>query len=188
MIPLLAKLIARWAPPYDRSIDKFAINAVLIGLIATGLVIALPSRKKLEKVVAKRYPQKAIEYLDQHSLPGHTLNDYGWGGYLIYSPDYHRRVFVDGRADFYESAGVLSDYFDMTEVKPDTLFLLRKYKIQSCLLHQDAPLGTMLAAIPGWKEVYKDKIAAIYVRRPAEAQPAPTPPAETTRRNSSVSR
>ncbi|HVB29283.1 MAG TPA: hypothetical protein VNG91_05665 [Terriglobia bacterium] len=188
MIPLLAKLIARWAPAYDPSIDKFAINAVLMVLIATGLIIALPSRKKLEDTVVKIYPQKAIEYFDQHPQPGPTLNEYGWGGYLIYSPDYHRKVFVDGRADFYEYAGVLADYLDMTDVKPDTLFLLRKYKIQSCLLHQDAPLGTMLAAMPGWKMVYKDKLAAIYVRRPVEAQPVPPAPAETTRQNINMPR
>jgi len=168
MVPLLAKLIARWAADYNPSIDHFVINAVLVFSIAAGLILTLPSRKDLEDNVADRYPVKAIEYLNQHPLPGPTLNEYGWGGYLIYSPDYHRRVFVDGRADFYEYAGVLADYFDITEVKPDTLFLLRKYNIQSCLIPQDAPLGTMLAALPGWKEVYKDKLAAIYVRQPAK--------------------
>jgi hypothetical protein len=168
MIPLLAKLIARWAPAYDPSIDHFAMNAVLMVVIAAGLAMTLPSKKNLEDVVAKRYPVKAIAYLDQNPQPGPTLNEYQWGGYLIYAPDYHRKVFIDGRADFYEYAGVLEDYVDMTNVKQDALFLLQKYNIQSCLIQQDAPLGTVLAALPGWKEVYKDKLAAIFVRRSKE--------------------
>jgi hypothetical protein len=165
LIPLLAKLIARWAPPYDRSIDHFAINAVLVVAIAAGLVMTLPSEKKLEDAVARRYPVKAIAYLDQHSVPGPTLNEYGWGGYLIYTPDYHRKVFIDGRADFYEYAGVLEDYLNITNIKPEALLLLRKYHVQSCLIQQDSPLGTVLSASGGWKEIYRDKLAAIFVRQ-----------------------
>ncbi|MEJ2006951.1 MAG: hypothetical protein P8Z30_02160 [Acidobacteriota bacterium] len=178
LVPLLAKMIARWVPPYDPSIDHFAANAVVMALVALGLVIALPSSKKLESAAVERYPRKAVEYINQHTVPKPTLNQYGWGGYLIYTPDYHRKVFIDGRADFYEYAGVLSDYLDMKAVKPNTLFLLQKYDIQSCLLYQNAPLGTMLAALPGWEEVYRDKLAAIYVRRPK--QPLQTSGANVT--------
>ncbi len=183
LIPLLAKLIARWAPAYDPSIDHFAFNAILMALIAAGLVITLPSRRKLEDVVAKSFPLKAIAYLNQHPQPTPTLNQYKWGGYLIYSPDYHRKVFIDGRADFYEYAGVLEDYLDITELKPDTLFLLQKYNIQSCLIHRDGALATMLAASPGWKEVYRDKLAAIFIRRPKQSS---SPSGITTARPSAT--
>ncbi len=183
LIPLLAKLIARWAPAYDPSVDHFAFNAFLIALTAVGLVITLPSRQKLEDVVAKHFPLKAIAYLNQHPQPTPTLNQYKWGGYLLYSPDYHRKVFIDGRADFYEYAGVLRDYMDITELKPDALFLLHKYNIQSCLIHQDAPLATMLAASAGWKEVYRDKLAAIFVRLPKRSS---SPPGFTTVRPSAT--
>lgn len=177
LIPLVAKLIVRWAPAYDPSIDHFAINALIIAAIAVGLARMLPSEKKLETLVAKRYPVKAIAYLDHHPLRGPTLNEYGWGGYLIYSPNYHRKVFVDGRADFYEYAGVLEDYLDITNIKPDAFLLLRKYNIQSCMIHQDSPLGTVLSALPEWKEVYKDKLAVLFVRDPEHSlQPAKTAP------------
>lgn len=170
MIPLIAKMLARWAPAYDPSIDHFALNAVLMVSILVGLGLTLPSRKNLEKVVAKDYPRKAIQYINNHAVPGPTLNEYGWGGYLLYTPAYHRKVFVDGRADFYEYAGVLSDYLDIRNVKPDAVLLLHKYNIQSCLIHQDGALATLLSALPGWKEVYKDKLAAIFVRQSAQAK------------------
>lgn len=180
MMPLFAKIIAKWAPAYDPSIDHVALNAVVVVLIATGLGMAVPSRKKLENVIDKIYPQRAIDYMNEHRVPKPTLNEYGWGGYLIYARDYHRKVFVDGRADFYERAGVLSDYFNIMDIKPDALFLLRKYNIQSCLIHQNAPLGTVLAALPDWKEVYKDKLAAIFVHVPVKGTRRPLAPMSAT--------
>lgn len=164
-VPLLARMIARWIPPYDRAIDKYAFNAGLILLIAFGVYKVFPSTKKLNKLIKGRYPEAAVEYLRDHHVPGPTLNEYGWGGYLIWSREYDRKVFVDGRADFYEYAGVLGDYFDIADVKPDTLFLVKKYGVESCLLGHDSPLATLLRAQPDWKEVYQDKKSVILVRQ-----------------------
>jgi len=172
LAPLIAKMIARWAPKYRPEIDPYAVNAILIGLVAFGLVMGFPSQKKLDDIVAKRYPQKAVEYLSQHPQPGPMLNEYDWGGYLIWSPDFHHKVFADGRADFYEYAGVLSDYFDIVDVKPDALFLLRKYHIQFCLIQRNAPLATFLGALPGWKKVYQDELSAIFIQQARQPLPS----------------
>ncbi len=165
--PLIAKMLARWIPKYRPEVDKPAANALLIGLVAFGLVMTFPSYKKLSEAVAEHYPVKAVEYLSKHPEPGPMLNEYAWGGYLIWSPDFHRKVFVDGRADFYEFAGVLADYLSISDVKPNTFFLMRKYGIRLCLIHQDAPLATMLSATPSWKKVYQDKLSAIFVKQPS---------------------
>lgn len=165
LAPLIARMIAQWIPKYRPEIDQYAANAVLIGLVAFGLLLGFPSQKELKKAVGKRYPVKAVEYLRRHPQPGPMLNDYDWGGYLIWAPHFHHKVFIDGRADFYEYAGVLSDYFDITDVRPDALFLLRKYHVQFCLLRQNAPLGTFLMELPGWKKVYQDNLSAIYIHQ-----------------------
>jgi hypothetical protein len=172
LAPVIAKMIARWTPKYRPEIDQYAVNAILIGLVAFGLVMGFPSQKKLDDVVAERYPQKAVEYLSQHPQPGPMLNEYDWGGYLIWAPDLHHKVFVDGRADFYEYAGVLSDYFDIAGVKPDALFLLRKYHIQFCLIQQNAPLGTFLGTLPGWEKVYQDELSAIFIHQATQPLPS----------------
>src|SRR5207302_1143428 len=36
------------------------------------------------KLVARDFPIKAADFLVAHPPPGHMLNVYGWGGYLIY--------------------------------------------------------------------------------------------------------
>ncbi len=176
--PLLASLLARWVPAYQPSKDRWTFNAALIALIAAGLVTSFPSRSELDQLVGSHYPRQAAEYLRQHPVT-RPLNDFRWGGYLIWSLGPQQKVFIDGRADIYEYAGVLSDYLRIARLDPDTLFLLRKYDVQACLLERKAPLATLLAALPDWERVYSDKLSALYVRkrkdRPAELSAAPLP-------------
>jgi hypothetical protein len=172
-VPLLAMLLARWLPAYDRAKDRFVLNAVLIACVAVGIVARFPSRGELRDLTARRYPQQAVGYIRQHPVPGRMFNEYGWGGYLIWSLSPERKVFIDGRADIYEEAGVLSDYLSISWLDPQTLFLLRKYGIEACLVRHDAPLGTFLAALPDWERVYADKVSALYVRRGQPGTPRP---------------
>ena len=170
LAPILASLLARRLPAYQPAKDRPVLNAVLMILICAGLVAFFPSRQSLEDVVARNYPQKAVEYLRQNPVGGRLLNEYGWGGYLIWSLGPNHKVFIDGRADIYDYGGVLSDYMSMTLLKPKTLSLLRKYGVQACLLQRDAPLGTLLAASPGWERVYADEVSALFVRKESQQE------------------
>jgi len=165
LAPVLAALLARRLPAYQSAKDRPVFNAVLVALICGGLVAFFPSRQSLEDVVARNYPQKAVEYLRQNPVGGPLLNEYGWGGYLIWSLGPNHKVFIDGRADIYDYGGVLSDYMSITLLKPEALALLRKYGVEACLLQRDVPLGTLLAASPGWEQVYADEVSALFVRR-----------------------
>jgi len=91
------------------------------------------------------------------------LNEVIWGGYLIWSLGAEQKVFIDGRADVYEYAGVFSDHLRITSLSRDTLFLLRKYHVEACLLQRDSPLGTFFKALPDWKEVYADGLSSLLV-------------------------
>lgn len=165
LAPVVATLLARWLPPYQPTKDHPLLNAILMLLVAAGLVAFFPSQRALESVVAQNYPQKAVGYLRQHPVGGPMLNEYGWGGYLIWSLSPNHRVFIDGRADIYEYGGVLSDYMSITHLKPDTLPLLRKHGVEACLIQSEAPLGTLLAAMPDWEQVYRDELSVIYVHK-----------------------
>jgi hypothetical protein len=68
-----------------------------------------PSRQEIEQAVAAQYPQKAVEYLRHHPVPGRIFSLVRWGGYLIWSRGPEYKVFIDSRLDMYEQAGVLSD-------------------------------------------------------------------------------
>ena len=165
--PLLAASLARWIPAYQAAKDHFVLNAALLAMVAVGLVAFFPSDRQLQKLAEERYPLKAVEYLRSHPLRGRMLNEYGWGGYLIWALSPEHKVFIDGRADIYEYAGVLSDYLSIVRLEPRTLPLLRTYGIESCLIPRKAPLETFLAALPDWERVYADDVSVLFVRKQA---------------------
>lgn len=171
-VPLLAELLARFLPRYEPARDRPALNAVLIGLIVAAVVAFFPTPQAIEQLVARHYPVGATEYLRQHSASGNLLNEYSWGGYLIWALGPERPVFIDGRADLYEYGGVLADYLGMTRLAPDTLRLLEKYHVQVCLLRQDAPLATLLRAMPNWESAYSDPLSIVLVRKGIEISKA----------------
>jgi hypothetical protein len=165
LAPLLGAMLARWVPRYSRAKDKFALNAVLMAGMVAIMIHYFPSRADLRKRVADQFPLKAVEYLRQHPVSGRMLDSYGFGGYLIWSMGPEHKVFIDGRSEIYERGGVLSDYMELTHMKPGGLDVLRRYRIGSCLLNRNEPLSVALAAMPDWQEIYSDTTSALFVRR-----------------------
>jgi hypothetical protein len=171
--PLLATILARWIPPYDRKKDHYIANALLMTAVLAAMVWYVPSPRELQKIVAEGFPVKAVEYLRQHPVPGPMFNTYGYGGYLVFSRWPGQKVFIDGRGDLYEMNGVFSDYLEIANLKPNAFSVLQVYKIQSCLLERNEALATVLAAHPDWQRLYSDDVSVLYVRRTAPDKTVP---------------
>jgi hypothetical protein len=166
--PLWSMLFARWVPPYRAERDRPILNAILIGAIALGSFWLFPSQQDIDRQIDAKYPRAAVRYLADHPIADRLFNEYGWGGYLIWSNPRQKRVFIDGRADFYEYGGVLTDYVRIMRLDPGALQLLNRYAVGACLIPNDAGLGTALSAMPGWTRIYEDQVAVLYVRRPQQ--------------------
>lgn len=169
--PLAASIFLRWAPVYNAKVDKYAVNAVLIFAALGAMVVFLPPQSTLQKNISRDYPVQAVQYLREHPIPGRMFNDYTYGGYLVWTLAPQNRVFIDGRGDIYEEAGVFSDYSDIVGLKPEAFAVLQSYRIKYCLIPQNAALATLLAASSDWKEVYKDTLSAIFVRQTTRPSP-----------------
>jgi hypothetical protein len=166
--PLFAVMLARWIPRYDGKKDKFVINGVLISAIAAAIFWYFPSRAALERIAEQGFPVRAVNYIREHPISGPVFNAYGFGGYLIAAlPE--QRVFIDGRSEPYETSGVLSDYLQITELKPSAFALMEAYRIRACLLDQEQPLVTVLRQLPEWRQVYSDSTSVLFVREFAVA-------------------
>lgn len=163
--PLLATVLARWLPRYERPKDKYALNALLMFFLLAIVVRYFPSKTSLEQNVAGKFPVEAVEYLNHHSVPGPMFNAYFFGGYLVWSRAPEHKVFLDGRSELYEHAGLLADFLEINFIRPDGLVILQKYGIQSCLIERDAALATFLYALPDWQRVYEDQTSVLFVRR-----------------------
>jgi hypothetical protein len=91
----------------------------------------------------------AVEYLRENPLNAPMFNEDLWGAFLTRSLGPRHKVFIDGRADAYEPAGVLADYVRIVRLDGDPPFLLRKYGVEACLITPGEPLARFLAASNG---------------------------------------
>jgi hypothetical protein len=144
-------------------------NAFVICGCLAAMVWFFPNGKNLETQVESRSPVAAVRYIRQAHLAGPMLNEYRFGGYLIWAlPE--NKVFVDGRADVFEWTGVLDDYVRWATLADDPKALLDKYGISFCVLYRGSPAARVIPYLPGWKKVYEDALAVIFVRESASAK------------------
>jgi len=106
---------------------------------------------------------KAIEFMRRTGLSGRMLNEYVYGGYLIWAaPEYP--VFVDGRGDVFDWTGVLDDLGKWSQLQEDPNLLLDKYHIDFCLLSRTSPMSRVLPLLSGWRQIYADEESVILQR------------------------
>lgn len=119
-----------------------------------------------------RIPYQAVEYLKANNLPDNILNDFNWGGYLIWQvPD--RKVFIDGRMDnFYLEDGTsfLTVFNTLAGTYQGWQQLLDDYNINTILIRPIFPLVDELRQNSDWQVVFEDDHSIILVRE----HPIPT--------------
>ncbi len=131
--------------------------------VAVALAIGWAPRADTH-IMPERFPVTAVEFLRAHpaAVSGEMFNDYGWGGYLMLAlPE--RRVFVDGRNDFY-GAALIEEFRRVDAVAPGWEEVLAKYKVGWTILPVNHPLNQLLAERPDWPVVYADAVAVVRVR------------------------
>jgi hypothetical protein len=160
--PVLSRLLADEWDKYHLEQDRPLPNLVLIAASLFTIFLAFPNSEKLTQQVSDQSPAKAVEFIKANQLSGNMLNEYVFGGYLIWAMP-ERPVFVDGRADVFEETGVLREFADWTSLRSEPVTLLDKYKIGFCLLAPQSPMTRVLALL-GWTKVYFDSSSAVFVR------------------------
>lgn len=82
-----------------------------------------------------------------------------FGGYLIYRFEGRRKVFFDGRSDYY-GVDFMRNYIELVQVRPGFERQLESFGFTHALL----PVNySLLAVLPrmGWREVYRDGTAVV---------------------------
>ncbi len=118
--------------------------------------------------VKNKYPYGAVSYIKKNPIEGNMLNDYSWGGYLIWQlPEY--KTFIDGRMTAWrdESSYLMEDYREIiyaTEKNRGVLDkYLEKYNIKWVLNRPDSQLVKYLKENrpDEWKVLFEDEVSTI---------------------------
>jgi hypothetical protein len=167
-VPVTAAAIESILAEYPRALKRLkAREGWLLMGVGAACLIALTARTahvvdSAAAQAAKRaaFPVEAVNYIRDQQLPGHLMNSYEWGGYLIHElPDYP--VFVDSRADLY-GAEFLDQYLLVISGYPIWRDVFQQYDIRLALLPNTSGLTAALRADPTWRIVYTDPLATIF--------------------------
>jgi hypothetical protein len=156
--PILSRLVSTSWDGYDAKRDHPTANAVLIALSLLIAFLAFPNHRNLEAQVEKLSPVKAVQFIKENHLSGPMVNEWVFGGYLIWAAPEHP-VFIDGRGDVFDDK-----FGKWATLQSDPNSLLDQNGVRFCLLARQSPMAFVLPLLPGWKEVYSDDISVIFAR------------------------
>ncbi|MEI9996306.1 MAG: hypothetical protein WDM91_17040 [Rhizomicrobium sp.] len=157
---LLAEPLAAAFGVGDRSRANWsALGAGAIALLAAlfAVRLALP----LTRGDAAVAPMTALAHVPAGLRTAPVLNDYGFGGYLIFAGV---RPYIDSRAELYGEAAI-ERYAAL--IRPDPRALdeeLVRHGIRWAILAPASPIVAELDARPGWHRLYADRYAVVQFR------------------------
>jgi hypothetical protein len=134
-----------------------AVLAAALALLAIALRLLIPE-VRLDGPTA---PVTALGHVPAALLAQPVLNDYDFGGYLIFEG---ARPYIDGRADMYGDAFFAEDEQIQNASQSAMDAAIARYHIRWAILRPDRPLTDALARTPGWQRTYADKYAVVLMK------------------------
>jgi hypothetical protein len=113
------------------------------------------------------YPAGAVVYLQKSGVPDRLLNDFNWGGYLIWNFPGHK-FFIDGRMDafFVDGKSFSGTYWNLTHCLGNWQADFAKYNFNAVLasVAENWKLVEVLKSRPDWRVVYADKVSILLLK------------------------
>jgi hypothetical protein len=122
----------------------------------------------------RRFPVKAVDYLEAHNLPGPIMSTDSWGGYLIYRLYPRVCTVLDDRHDFYGEK-FFESYLKMVRVEPGWQDFLQQHHASSVIVPKNSALANMLDESRGWRPIYGDDTAVVFALNDSAPQPRSEP-------------
>jgi hypothetical protein len=138
-------------PAPQTALGVFLVSAVVLGRLLVPMV----------RVDGPTAPIAALAHVPPALRAQPVLNDYDFGGYLIFEGV---RPYIDGRADMYGDDFVANDALVQGANQAAMDWAIAHYHIRWSILRPDRPTVAALDRTPGWKRLYADKYAVVQVR------------------------
>jgi hypothetical protein len=141
-----------------RRIAPIAVTATVAVSLAVGAARLLTPIERADGTAA---PISALEAVPPQLRARPVLNDYAFGGYLIWS---HVRPFIDARADMY--GDTMLDLYGKLQAGDAASVerTLKRYSIVWTIFAPGAQTVATLDREPGWRRLYADGYAVVHVR------------------------
>ncbi len=168
-----AALLEEWRGREGEAASAPPARAGLLGLnwallIVIGAAAALKVATVLpasvnERELRRLLPVGASEFIRRERPPGPMFNSYNFGAYLMWAlyPDYP--VYADGRTDLYDDV-FLREYLNVALGRPGYQAVLDRHGVRLVVVEAESLLGDRLLESAGWRELYRDDVAAVYGR------------------------
>jgi hypothetical protein len=137
-------------------------NGAAVGVIVLCLALGFlqtPVAAARVQFSAGTFPVIAAEKVQRLPIDARLLAPDFFGGYLIYRFNGERKVYVDGRSDFY-GPEYMRQYLRLIEVRPGWQETLQRMAFTHALLPNRYSLIPALEAA-GWKSIYSDGVATL---------------------------
>lgn len=129
-----------------------------LGIFLNFITVASQRWTISSALIKSGYPVEALSFINEKKITGNMLNDYGWGGYLIWQGG-GRQVFIDGRMAGWRKDGksILGEYVNFLKGECE---YIQGYEIDFVLIDVAQPLY----CFDGFDEVYRDGLAKVLVK------------------------
>lgn len=162
---------AQWLERSTASVDQidqigrvYLVSALPALLITALLLAPAPASARFTSTYdPAHYPEAALPLLlapEAH----HIFADDEWGDYLIYQLYPAKKVFVDGRSDFYGD-DFNECFLDLLNVKYGWEKTLDKYSIDTIIVSPKLALASALKISPDWRIIYDDGVSVVFRSR-----------------------
>jgi hypothetical protein len=145
----------------DRRLNgaPFAVCAVVLLVLA----LRIPAAAARIGFPEDEFPVAASAAVETLPADARLFAPDKYGGYLIYRFDGERKVYFDGRSDFY-GAAFMKQYLETIEVRPGWQEVFGSQHFTHALLPNRYSLKAALEQA-GWKTVYKDNVCTLLEAR-----------------------
>ena len=157
--------------PQDRFVLKASsiplMTMATVAMMAVAFVVMGINDSTLQEKLSKSLPLRAVDAIKEHGWEGPLYNDYGWGGYLIWS--LQKPVSIYGRNTVYGVQKVLRSNATWNgyagwDADPDLL------AAELIVAKRDAPLVQLLQLQPCLEAAYEDQDSVVFRPRDAAAK------------------
>jgi hypothetical protein len=148
----------------DRTVGGWALAPAALGLAA--VFLAAPAVRTRAGFDPKEFPVEAAAAVGALPEGARLYAPDKYGGYLIYRFSGRRKVFFDGRSDFY-GTDFMKRYILLAEARPGWREAMAGFGITHALV----PAGSTLAGVLGearWRLIYRDGTAMLFAAEGAE--------------------